>query len=274
MTKEPIKKSILANIQRKEKVRQIESKSTRCVHFIFDHGQKSKITPFTRKYLRFLENSLKQFEDEEAERFSAYIQSIENESIEGGNDEWNVLLRNPVKFGDSPFSCFEIGSGVGRVAFSVADDPFYKTMKAKFYPEVILVNMKGEVKARVGEGERKYARHGIDTLTYEEDFREPQLKINDDRRVHINLSNLMPKLKPTDPKKPGDKSNSSLGSQKQSPFSGGKMILLTVKVSVNASKVPQDYQRAWYRLVNDDTSQTLDYKLFKDVTTPDNPETP
>jgi hypothetical protein len=53
------------------------------------------------------------------------------------------------------------------------------------------------------------------------------LKVNDDRRIHINLSNLAPKLKP-DPTKKQDKSNSSLGSYKQA---SGKMLLLTVKVT-------------------------------------------
>lgn len=62
-----------SNIQRKEKVRQIESKSTRTVHFVFDHGLQVKETPFTRKYKRFLEGNLKQFEDEEAEKFATYI---------------------------------------------------------------------------------------------------------------------------------------------------------------------------------------------------------
>lgn len=50
-----------------------------------------KVSPFSRKYQRFLDGSLKQFEEEESERFAEYIQSIENESIEGGNSEWNVL---------------------------------------------------------------------------------------------------------------------------------------------------------------------------------------
>ena len=49
----------------------------RTVHFIFDHGQKTKVTPFTRKYLRLLDGSLKQFEEDEKETFNNYIQSIE-----------------------------------------------------------------------------------------------------------------------------------------------------------------------------------------------------
>jgi hypothetical protein len=34
---------------------------------------------------------------------------------------------------------------------------------------------------------------------------------------------------------------------------------------------PSEYERAWYRLVNSDTSQTIDYKIIKDVQSPDNP---
>lgn len=123
--KEPIKKQIAASIARKEKVLQIESKQMRTVHFIFDHGQKTKVTPFTRKYLRLLDGSLKQFEENEKESFDNYIQSIEQESIEGGNEEWNVLRHNPIIFESSPFFSFEL-TGLSRIAFQVADDPFYK----------------------------------------------------------------------------------------------------------------------------------------------------
>lgn len=54
-------------------MRQIESKSTRTVHFIFDHGLKSKITPFAKKYDRLLEGNLKQFEDQQHEQFEAFV---------------------------------------------------------------------------------------------------------------------------------------------------------------------------------------------------------
>lgn len=67
--KEPIKKQMVSNITKKDKVLQVESRSTRTVHFIFDHGQKTKVTPFTRKYLRLLDGSLKQFEEEENDKF-------------------------------------------------------------------------------------------------------------------------------------------------------------------------------------------------------------
>jgi hypothetical protein len=53
------------------------------------------------------------------------------------------------------------------------------------------------------------------------------------------------------------------------------MLLLTVKVFTDNFKgspvKPGEFDRAWYRLVNQDTSQTLDYKQIKDVKSPDSP---
>ena len=57
------------------------------------------------------------------------------------------------------------------------------------------MNMKGNIKARVNPYSREYIKNGVELLSYEEDFREPKLKINDDKRVHINLSALVPKSK-------------------------------------------------------------------------------
>lgn len=48
--------------------------------------------------------------------------------------------------------------------------------------------MKGEVKAKVNPYVKKYEKHGAVALSFEDNFREPKLKINDDKRVHINLS--------------------------------------------------------------------------------------
>jgi hypothetical protein len=68
--KDPIKKQIQFNIQRKEKIKQIESKERRTVHFLFNPGVTSTVTPFVRKYLKLLDGSLKEFEDEEREKFA------------------------------------------------------------------------------------------------------------------------------------------------------------------------------------------------------------
>ena len=150
-----------------------------------------------------------------------------------------------------PFTTFEL-NGLNRLAFSVADDPFYKSQRSRFYPEVIVMNMKGEIKARVNPFTREYKKRGIEAVSFEEDFRESRLKINDDKRVHINLTTLAPKNR-NDNKSKLSQSASSLSNT----YSGsGKMILLTVKVSNEAfRKQPPsagEFDKAWYRLVNND----------------------
>jgi hypothetical protein len=72
-TKEPIKKAIAATIAKKHRIREIESDNKRTVQFLFDPKVKTKIAPFTRKYLRFIEGNLSQFEAEEREKFENYI---------------------------------------------------------------------------------------------------------------------------------------------------------------------------------------------------------
>jgi len=159
---------------------------------LFDPKVKVRIAPFTRKYLRFIEGNLTQFENEEREKFEQYVQAIESESIEGGNDEHNVLKYNPIVFENMPLFHFEL-TNLNTVAFQVADDPFFKSVRARYYPEVVVMNMSGKVKGRVNPMNRKYSRKGQDALLFEDDFREPKLKINDDRRVQIFLNALQPK---------------------------------------------------------------------------------
>jgi hypothetical protein len=103
-----------------------------------------------------------------------------------------VARLNPIVFEDAPFFQLEL-TNLTQIAFSVADDPFFKSMRARFYPEVLVMNMKGAIKGRCNPQNKKYQKHGKDALYFEEDFREAKLKINDDRRVQINLNALHPK---------------------------------------------------------------------------------
>ena len=80
--KEPIKKAIEYNIQRKEKIRQIESLEKRTVHFIFNPELEPLITPFSRKLLKLLDGSLEEVEKEEQEKFQQYVERLENQELE------------------------------------------------------------------------------------------------------------------------------------------------------------------------------------------------
>ena len=62
-------------------MRQIESNQSRTVHYIFNPGVPSKITPFARKYVRLLDGTLTEFENEEREKFQTYIEALENETL-------------------------------------------------------------------------------------------------------------------------------------------------------------------------------------------------
>jgi hypothetical protein len=130
---------------------------------------------------------------------------------------------------------------LNRIAFSVADDPFYKTFKPKYYPELIVTNKKGKLLSVINPYNTKSDKHGLEYL---DDFREPNLKLNDDRKVRITLSHL---VKP------------------------GTMILLTVKCFDLRKNPPKEgeFDRAWYRLIDEETSQTVDYKKIKEIEKPE-----
>jgi hypothetical protein len=51
----------------------------------------------------------------------------------------------------------------------------------------------------------------------------------------------------------------------------GVMLLLTVKCFDLRRAPPKEgeFDRAWYRLINEDTNQTIDYKKIKDIEKPE-----
>ena len=65
--KEPIKRNVKFALEQKAKSRAIESKDKRTVHFLFNPGVTSKISPFARKYQRFLNGTMEQLEKQESE---------------------------------------------------------------------------------------------------------------------------------------------------------------------------------------------------------------
>ena len=142
-----------------------------------------------------------------------------------------------------PFFHCELTGGLSRLSFSTADDPFYKTSESKYYPECIVYNSKGQQLARVNPDNRKTADI---PMTYVDDIRDTTLKINDDRRVQINFNQM---------KEPGT------------------FILLTVKEYPSKDGKPigkeGEFDRAWFRLSNDETNQTIDYSVIKKIDMPE-----
>jgi hypothetical protein len=205
------------------------------VHFLFNPSVASKISPFARKYHKFREGNLADFEADEKEKFDAYVQRMAAEELDEGET-------NPVVYEDMPYFHCELTGGINRLAFSTADDPFYKTSVAKYYPEAIVVGQDGTILARVNPNERS---SGDFNMSYQDDIRDPVLKINDDRKVQILLGAI---------KEPGT------------------MILLLVREFDNSGKAPLkegEFDRAWFRLANEETNQTIDYSLVRKVELPE-----
>ena len=234
--KDPIKAKVKANLEAREKSRAIESKDKRVVHFLFTTGLPTKVSPFARKYSRFLDGSLAQFEAQERDAFAGYAERLAGEQLEDNET-------NPVVYGDMPFFHCDLTGGLSRLAFSTADDPFYKTSESKYYPEAVVFNTKGEILARVNPDSRASEEYH---MAYLDDVRDNVLKINDDRKIQISMNQI---------KEPGT------------------MILLTVR-----QFVPKDgrvlgkegeFDRAWFRLSNEETNQTLDYCMLKKVELPE-----
>lgn len=139
------------------------------------------------------------------------------------------------------FQC-ELTGGINRLAFSTADDPFFKTTVSKYYPEAVVVSPEGNILARVNPTDRGSAEY---SLTYQDDCRDPVLKINDDRKVQILLGAI---------KEPGT------------------MIMLLVREFDPTGKPPAkegEFDRAWFRLANEETNQTIDYSTVRKIELPE-----
>jgi hypothetical protein len=202
---------------------------------LFNPNVASKMSPFARKYLKYREGNLADFEEEEKEKFDAYVQRMAAEELEESEP-------NPVVYETMPHFHCELTGGINRIAFSTADDPFFKTSTPKYYPEAIVVSPDGNILARINPNERSSNEF---SMTYQDDIRDPVLKINDDRKVQILLGAI---------KEPGT------------------MIMLLVREFDNTGKAPPkegEFDRAWFRLANEETNQTIDYSLVRKIELPE-----
>ena len=125
-----------------------------------------------------------------------------------------------------------------------------KTDCAKYYPEIHVVQADGVVVTTISPSNKNDPNFG--SSFYVDNFRDEHLKINDDRKVKLTLSDFKDRR--------------------------DMMILLTVRMNdlkgQNVDKTA--YSQAWYRLQNEDTNQTLDHsyidKVREDNAVEDDPE--
>lgn len=207
----------------------IESKDKRIVHFLFNPGYASKISPFARRFNRLLEGTLQQFMETEKQMFDEYIEKFKNEELEENET-------NPIQYEDSPYFQFQL-EGIHRVCFSTADDPFYKLPFSKFYPEAVIVDPEGKIVTKINPENKK---DDALQLNYMDDFRDPALKINDDKKIQIGLGAFK--------------------------IPGTSIFLIVRESDLTGKPVKEnEFDRAWFRLSNEETNQTMDYSLINKI---------
>jgi hypothetical protein len=61
---------------------------------------------------------------------------------------------------------------LNKINFAVADDPFYKSNRVKYYPECIVISNKGKILARINPENRESSKFP-NAIAYSDDIREP-----------------------------------------------------------------------------------------------------
>ena len=221
--------------------RAIESENDRQVHLIFNPNQPIQMTPFTKKFMRYLDGTLVEKEAQEAEQFDIYLEKLQEEQLEEGET-------NPIKYSRNPLWELELHN-LEDLSFSVADNPFVKTDTAKYIPEVYFIGEEGEILHKFGPDSRSSEDYPSHVNCYVDNFRDDKMKINDDRKVKFGLKLTQGNL-----------------------FAGlphsNNMILLTVRVQETKKADAKKYNEAWFRLNNESTNQTIDYTKINDIEMP------
>jgi hypothetical protein len=138
-----------------------------------------------------------------------------------------------------PFFHCEL-TGLSKLSFSTADDPFFKTSAPKFYPEACVYDQQGIFLGRVSPSVQKNTDWG---MSYIDGIRDAALKVNDDRKIQINLGGI------TQP---------------------GTVIILMVRKFDNTGNAKEgEFDRAWFRLSNEETNQTIDYSMVSKIDVPE-----
>ena len=159
--------------------RLIESADRRQVHFKFDTEQPYPQSRFSRDMDLLLEGALEDARQTDKEAMEAYIEKV----LEDGDEpegSW-VELEN------SPYDQLAL-SNISNVGFAVADSPFHKSEVPKYYPEAVVINHAGEVVTRIGPSNLKCEQY--EGMSYLDNFRDEKLRLNDDRKVRMNLADF------------------------------------------------------------------------------------
>lgn len=180
-SKQAIRAAFKSQSELKEATRVIESKTRRIVHYVFNPKVVSKQTPFTKYFDLFMSGDLDAAILEEKDKFTNYIERMVDEALEEGEQP-------PIAFADSTHLELEV-TGIDNIAFAVANNPFFKLDQEKYYPEAVVVNGEGQIVSWLGGGENSNVdNQKFPSLQAMANFRDDKIKINDDRKICMRLS--------------------------------------------------------------------------------------
>jgi hypothetical protein len=214
----------------------IENPEKRIINFMFVNPFPVKINEFALRLRKIFDNKLDAYISETDNRINAYIEKIRNDELD---DEEAEPVPYPISFSETPHLTFDISS-IGRIGLTTADDPFFKLLPAhkKYFPEIYVYDKEGEIIEVIDED-----KTGVETQTkgqFETDCRDIKLKINDDRKASISLM-LQENV---------------------------QMVVLAIKTRslIDQTDIKEgEFDRAQFRFIDDETNQTLDQRVIKDI---------
>ena len=218
------------------KVRMIENPDKRIINFVFVNPFPVKLNEFSNRLRKFFDNKLESYVTDLEEKVNSYIDKIKNDELDEDDEEKTPF---PIAYSETPHLTIDVTS-IGRIALATADDPFFKLPPnhKRFFPELIVYNKEGEIIETIDD-----SKVDVETRTkgsFDPECRDSKLKLNDDRRASLSLL-----------------------TQKDV-----QMVVLVIKskdLYQQTDIKPTEFDRAQFRLVDDDTNQTLDTALIKDM---------
>ena len=214
----------------------IENPNKRIINFVFVNPFPVRLNEFSNRLRKIFDDRLEDYVTDVETRINSYVEKIKNDEFEEQEDE---PVPYPITYTTTPYLTYDI-TAIGKIALATADDPFFNLPPThkKYFPELIIYNKEGQIIEVIDE-----SKAGAETQTnsqFEPNCRDSKLKINDDRKASISL--LL---------------------QKEV-----QMILLVIKtkdLSEEKDIKPGQFDRAYFRLIDDETNQTIDESLIKDV---------
>jgi len=196
----------------------VENPNKRLIHFFFKNPFGRLENEFSLRLRLYLQGDLEGYLTNQNERYEAHLSKIKEDDIEDIQESKSPFVQEVTKRVE-----FDMHS-IKEISLATADDPFFDKPNKKHFPELVVLNNEGEAIAKIDET----TDPNSDSVgRFIPSCRDNKLKINDDRKITIRLSQL-------------DQS--------------AQMVLLFVRIKAVAG----EYERALYRLLNEDTNQTLD----------------